>query len=205
MRLVAAVIACLISVALSVNALAQDEACSPVSGSGTGFLVECGKQLYSFNLSLSESKLALSGIKREVGLDLHGRFAFVCPIEPMCADEPTVGGAFVTPAKWLSSSRDEQAIFEVLRNMPWPGVSSLPIPSAFCPVFDVWIGGMNGRAVCFDESVVLVAADDRVGFLLYFSQRDKSATALKGKVLEMLPRFEIERATGEVGLKRWLR
>ncbi len=205
MKLAAAVIACLVSVALSVNALAQDEACSPVSTSGAGLLVECGKQLYSFNLSLPESKLGSSNIKREVVRDLHGRFAFVCPIEPMCANEPIVGGTFVTPSKWLSSSRDEQAIFEILRNMPWPGVSSLPIPSASCPVFDVWIGGMNGRAVCFDESVVLVAADDRVGFLLYFSQRDRSATVLKGKVLEMLPRFEIERATGEIGLKRWLR
>jgi hypothetical protein len=64
---------------------------------------------------------------------------------------------------------------------------------------------MNGRAVCFDENVVVVAADDRVGFLLYFSQRDTPAAVLKNKVLEMLPRFEIERATGEVGLKRWLR
>jgi hypothetical protein len=205
MRLVVAVIACLISVALSLNALAQDQACRPVTASGAGFLVECGNQLYSFNLSLSEPKLGLSGIKREVGFDLHGRFSFACPVEPMCANEPAVGGSYVAPAGWLSSSRDEQAIFQVLRNMLWPGVSSLPIPSASCPVFDVSIGGMNGRAVCFDESVVIVAADDRVGFLLYFSQRDKPADVLKNKVLEMLPRFEIERATGEVGLKRWLR
>jgi hypothetical protein len=205
MRRAIAVIACLISVALSLQALAQDQACNPVTASGAGFLVECGKQLYSFNLSLSEAKLGISGIKREVGLDLHGRFAFACPVEPMCANEPAVGGSYIAPAGWLSSSRDEQTIFQVLRNMPWPGVSSLPIPSASCPAFDVSIGGMNGRAVCFDESVVIVAADDRVGFLLYFSQRDKPAAVLKNKVLEMLPRFEIERATGEVGLKRWLR
>ena len=205
MRLVVAVIAALISVALSLKASAHDQACSPVTASGAGFVMECGKQLYSFNLSLSESKLSLSGIKREVVSDLHGRFAFGCPVEPMCANEPAVGGSFIAPAGWLSTSRDEQAIFQVLRNMPWPGVSSLPTPSASCPVFDVSIGGMNGRAVCLDESVVIVAADDRVGFLLYFSQRDKSADVLKNKVLEMLPRFEIERATGEVGLKRWLR
>jgi hypothetical protein len=205
MRRAIAVIACLISVALSLKALAQDSTCNPVTSSGAGFLVECGKQLHSYNLSLSESKLGLSGAKREVRLDLHGRFAFFCPVETMCANEPTVGGFFLAPAGWLSSSKDEQAIFQVLRNMPWPGGSPPPIPSASCPVFDVSIGGMNGRAVCFDESVVIVAADDRVGFLLLFSQRDKPAAVLKDKVLEMLPRFEIERATGEVGLKRWLR
>lgn len=205
MKWTTTVIACLISIALSLQALAQEQACIPVTASGAGFLVECGKQLYSFNLSLSEPKLSLSGIKREAGLDLHGRFAFSCPVAPMCANEPVVGGSFIAPAGWLSSSRDEEAIFRVLRNMPWPGISSLPVPSASCPVFDVLIGGMNGRAVCFDENVVVVAADDRVGFLLYFSQRDKPATVLKNKVLEMLPLFEIERATGEVGLKRWLR
>jgi len=205
MRLVVAVIACLISVALSSKALAQDQACSPVTASGAGLVVECGNQLDAFDLSLSESKLGLSGIKREVRLDLHGRFAFACPLEPICANEPAVGGSYMAPAGWLSSSKDEQAIFQILRNMPWPGVGSLPIPSASCQVFDVSIDRMNDRAVCFDESVVIVAADDRVGFLLYFSQRDKPAAALKNNVLEMLPRFEIKRATGEVGLKRWLR
>jgi hypothetical protein len=128
MRWTSAAIACLISVVLSLQALAQDQACNPVIASGAGFLVECGQQLYSFNLSLSEPKLALSDIKREAGLDFHGRFAFSCPVEPMCANEPAVGGSFLAPAGWLSSSRDEQAIFQVLRNMPWPGVSSLPLP-----------------------------------------------------------------------------
>jgi hypothetical protein len=205
MKLAAAVIAGLISVVASSIALAEIPACSPVTSSGAGFVVECGKQLYSYNLSLSEPKLGLSGIKREVGLDLHGRFAFSCPVEPMCANEPAVGGFFVAPAEWLGSSKDEQAIFQVLRDMPWPGGGMPPIPSASCPVFDVLIGGMNGRAVCFDQSVVVVATDDRVGFLLYFSLRDKPSDVLKDRVLEMLPRFEIERATGEAGLKRWLR
>lgn len=209
MRRAVAVIACLISVALSSNSLAQDGACSPLSSSSAGFLVECESKLYSYVLRLSESKLALPSIKREVAQDLHGRFSFFCPVEPMCSNEPTVGGFFVAPAEWLSSSKDEKAIFGVLRNMSWPGGNPPPIPSASCPVFDVSIGGMNGRAVCSvegsKEGIVVVAADDRIGFLLYFSQFDKTAGALKDKVLEMLPRFEIERATGEVGLKRWLR
>jgi hypothetical protein len=209
MRRAIAVSACLISVALSSKALAQDPACNPVSASGAGFVVECGKQLYSYNLGLTESKLSPSGIKREVGLDLHGRFAFSCPVVPMCANEPTVGGFFITPAEWLSSSKDAQAIFQVLRKRPWPGGNPPPIPSASCPVFDVSIGGLNGRAVCLSEGkgsiILVVTADDRVGFLLHFFQDDKPAAVLKDKVLEMLPRFEIERASGEVGLKRFLR
>ena len=213
MRRAIAVIACLISVASFSKALAQDLAqdstCSPVMASGAGRLQECGKQLYSFNLSLLEPKLGLSGIKREAGRDLHGRFSFSCTVEPMCANEPTVGGFFVDPAGWLSSSKDERAIFQVLQNMPWPGGSPPPIPTASCPVFDVSIGGLDGRAVCIsegkDSTVLIVAAEDRVGFLLHIYQADTPASVLKERVLEMLPRFEIERATGEVGLKRWLR
>ena len=209
MRWAVAVIVCLISVALSSNSLAQDGACSPVVSSNAGFLVECGNQLHSYVLTLSESKLSLPSVKRDVAQDFHGRFSFFCPVEPMCSNEPTVGGFFVAPALWLSSPKDEKAIFSVLRDMPWPGGNPPPAPSASCPVFDVSIGGMKGRAVCAvegpNEGIVVVAADDRIGFLLYFSQFDKTAGVLKDRVLEMLPRFEIERATGEVGLKRWLR
>jgi hypothetical protein len=218
MRRALAIIACLISVASFSNASAQEPACRLVSASGANFVEECGKQLHSFSLSLSESKLGLSGIKREVGRDLHGRFSFRCPVEPMCENEPTIDGFFIEPAKWLSSSRDEQAIFQVMRSVPlmaisfsFPGGAPPPMPAAACPAFDVSIGNMNGRAVCFDSanskggSVVMVVADDHVWFLLSFDQRDKPAIALKDKVLEMLPLFEIERASGEAGLRKWFR
>ena len=209
MRRTIAVIACLISVASFSKAVAQDSTCSPVIVSGAGLLQECGKQLYSFNLSLSEAKLGVSGVKREAGSDMHGRFGFSCTVEPMCANEPKVGGFFVDSAEWLSSPKDERAIFQVLQNMPWPGGSPPPIPAVSCPVFDVSIGGLDGRAVCIsegkDSTVVIVAAEDRVGFLLHFYQADTPASVLKERVLEMLPRFGVERATGEVGLKRWLR
>src|SRR5262249_14491491 len=151
-----AVIACLIAVALSSKAVAQDTACRLAAASGAGFVQECGKQLYSFNLSLSESKLGASGIKREAKLDEHGRFSFPCPIEPMCANEPRVGGFFVAPAGWLNSSKDEYAVVQVsLLSMPWgmPNTDGnhSPLPSVTCPVFDVSIGGLNGRAVCLSE------------------------------------------------------
>jgi hypothetical protein len=215
MRLVAAVVIGLISATTLSNASAQEPACRWVSGNGSSLLEKCGKQLNSFSLSLSENKLPL--IPRRVESDLHGRFSFPCPVEPMCENEPTIGGFFIAPASWLSSFKDEQAIFQVLRSTPLMAVSwsfsggpPPPPPSAACPVFDVSIGNMAGRAVCFDDAnakggaVVIVAADDHVGFLLSFYQRDKSATALRDKVLELLPRFEIERATGDAGLMRWI-
>jgi hypothetical protein len=182
-----------------------------VGSAGAGFVVECGNKLYSFNLSLRESKLTASGTGREVEHGYHGGFSFSCPVVPICPDEPTAGGFFITPSGWLSGARNEQAIFQILEE--WgrmrPGGSRPSAPSASCPLFDVSIGGMNGKAVCIDIAdgrfVAVVAADERVGLVLVFSQRDKSAVALKDQVLEMLPRFEIERATGEAGLKRFLR
>jgi len=70
---------------------------------------------------------------------------------------------------------------------------------------------MAGRAVCFDDlkaktaNVIVVAADDHVGFLLSFYERGKSADVLRYKVLELMPRFKIERATGDVGLLKWMK
>jgi hypothetical protein len=218
MRLVVAVIISLISAAIPSNVSAQQPACRLVSGAGASFLEECGDQLNSFTLSLSEIKLGLSAIKRQSESDLHGRFYFSCPVEPMCENEPTIGGFFISPAGWLASSKDEQAIYHVLQGIPlmaisWSSSGGPPpsMPSPACSVFDVSIGGMTGRGVCFDDvnaksgAVFIVAGDDRVGFLLSFYQRDKPASALRDKVLELLPRFEIERATGDLGLKKWLR
>jgi hypothetical protein len=70
---------------------------------------------------------------------------------------------------------------------------------------------MAGRAVCFDEtgvkgsSVFVVATDDRAGFLLAFFQQGMSANTLKEKVAELLPRFKIERATGDAALMKWFK
>jgi hypothetical protein len=204
----------LISAAIPSNLSAQQPACRIVVGGAASFLEECGDRLNSFTLRLSESKLGLSGIKREVGSHHHGGFYFSCPVEPMCENEPVIGGWFIPPASWSSSPKNEQAIYQVMRSIPL-GFSSgtPPMPSLACPVFDVSIGGMAGRGVCFtdenakseDAFVIIVAADERVGFLLSFYQRDKPAIALKDRVLELLPRFEIERASGDLGLKKWLR
>src|SRR6266436_1218853 len=197
MRLGVAVIISLISAAILPNVSAQQPNCRIVGVSGASVLEECGDQLNSFTLSLS-------AIKRQSESDMHGRFYFFCPVEPICENEPTIGGFFIAPTNWWTSSKDVQAIFQVMRSIPLSGGQPPPMPSAACPVFDVSIGGMTGRGVCFDEanakngavSIVVVAANDRVGFLLSFSEHDKPVSALRDKVLELLPSFEIERATG---------
>jgi len=215
-KFVVAVVISLIAAAISSSASAQESECRVVRARGASFLEKCGKQLNSFSLSLSENKLDL--ILKEVESDLHGRFTFTCPFEPLCANEPIIGGFFIAAESWQNSSRDERAIYQALQRVPlmaisWsrPGGPTPEMPAATCPLFDVSVDGMAGRAVCFDDptakaaSVIVVAADDRVGFLLGFYQRDKSANALRDKVLELMPRFKIERAIGDVGLLKWVK
>jgi hypothetical protein len=213
MRLAVAVVIGLIAAATPSSLSAQQLDCRGVAAEAASFLKECGDRLYSFTLRLSESKLGLPGIKREIMSRYHGGFYVSCPVEPMCENEPAIGGWFIQPANWSSGPKDAQAIYQVMRSIPL-GFSdgTPPMPSLACPVFDVSIGGMAGRGVCFIENaksddgfVVIVAADERVGFMLSFSQRGKPAIVLKDKVLELLPRFEIDRATGDLGLKKWLK
>jgi hypothetical protein len=179
--------------------------CRSVMAHGAAFLEQCGDRLNAWSLKLRE-------FKREMGSDLHGRFSFYCPIEPMCEGEPSIGGRFVNRAEWQSGAKDERAIFELEDRLRIPLRPVPPMPNPACPVFDVSFAGTAGRAVCFGEPgsngsrVVVVAADDRVAFLLRFYQQDKSPDALKEKVvLEWLPRFEIERATGDAALLKWFR
>jgi hypothetical protein len=204
----------LISATTLSNASAQEPTCRVVRVEGTSWLEECGKQLNSYSLSLSETKLGLSDIKREGWWDMHGRFSFSCPVEPICGNEPIIGGTFIDSESWNNSSKDEGAIFQVLRPlmaMSLRGGAPSEVPTSACPLFDVSIDGMAGRAVCFDEAkmgggnVVVVAASDHVGFLLIFSQSDQSANVVRKEALELLPRFKIERATGDVALLKWMR
>jgi hypothetical protein len=216
MRLMVAVVIGLMSAATLSNASAQESKCRMMSAHGASVLEECGKQLNSFSLSLSENKLSL--IRREVERDVHGRFTFSCPMELMCGNEPLTGGFFIAAESWQKSSKDEQAIYQALQRAPlmamsWSRRGGPPpeMPTPACPLFDVSVDGMLGRAVCFDDleakaaSVIIVAADDHVGFLLSFYQHDQSANVLRDKVLKMLPRFKIERATGDVGLLEWMK
>jgi len=103
MKWAVAVIACLMTAALSSQALSQDSACSPVMASGAGFVEECGKQLHAYDLTLLESGLGASGVRREAERDFYGRFGFPCPI--VCSGEPKVAGFLVAPAEWLRSAK----------------------------------------------------------------------------------------------------
>jgi hypothetical protein len=180
---------------------------------GAGFVEDCGKQLNAFRLILLEAKLGSSGVRREVLGDMHGRFSFPCPVEPICGyqHEPFISGFFVSAEQWNSSPKDEQAIYQAVRSNPLMRGGPPPqMPPAACSVFDVVIDGMRGRGVCLGVTdvkggniVVVVAADDRVGLALSFQQY-RSAGELRDEVLELMPRFKIERATGDSVLE-WFR
>jgi hypothetical protein len=213
-RLAAAAVILLMSAAAPGNVLAQTEACRQVRAAPAGFLEQCGNELKSFSLNLSENKL--HQIRRRAEADLHGRFSFPCAIEPMCEGEPLIGGVFFAPESWQKSTRDEKAIHQLLQSSSLmarrSGQEPAPeLPASACPVFDVSVDGVNGRAVCFNEQatktahVIAVVADDRVGFVLTFSQKDQSANALRDKVIALVPRFSIERASGDAALLRWMR
>lgn len=186
-------------------ASAPAQECRRVKSFGTGFLEQCGDRLDAWRLIMPQSR-------REMGSDLHGRIFFRCAVELMCGGEPTIVGRFVNRAEWQNSARDERAMFELADDLRVPPRPLPPMPPLDCPLFDISLAGMAGKAVCFGESglngssVVVVAADDRVVFVLSFYQQDKSAEALKEKVvLEMLPRFKMERATGDAALLKWFR
>jgi hypothetical protein len=207
-RFAAAAVAILASATLLSDARAQQSICNVVRAQGAGLLEECGDQLHSFFLVLSD-------LKREVRGDVHGRFAYACPMELMCEGEPVITGFFISPDGWQTGAKDEAAIFEALRSVPLGAIGGQPgaaaqMPSVACPIFDVSVGGVAGRAVCFDEAamkggnVVVVAADNDVGFLLVFYRRGQSAAALREKVVDEISRFKIERATGDVSLLRWM-
>jgi hypothetical protein len=210
-KFAAAVVAGLISAFALSDASAQEPACQFVRAVGAGFVEDCGKQLDAFRLILLETKLGSIGVRREVLSDMHGRFSFPCPIEPMCGSEPFISGFFVAAEPWNNSSKDEQAIYQAVRSNPLMRGGPPPqMPPASCPVFDVVIDGMRGRGVCLGVTdvknaniVVVIAADDRVGFAMSFQQY-RSAGELRDEVLEMMPRFKIERATGDK-VSEWFR
>jgi hypothetical protein len=209
-KFAAAVVASLIS-AFALSAFAQEPACQFVRALGAGFVEDCGKQLNAFRLILLETKLGSIGVRREVLGDMHGRFSFPCPIEPMCGSEPFISGFFVSAEQWNNSPKDEQAIYQAVRSNPLMRGGPPPqMPPAACPVFDVVIDGMRGRGVCLGVTdvknaniVVVIAADDHVGLAMSFQQY-RSASELRDEVLEIMPRFKIERATGDA-VSEWFR
>jgi hypothetical protein len=209
MKIAVAVAAGLVSAMLCAPALADDAVCKPLGVLGAAVLQQCGDQLHSFALDLSDPR-------REVTNDQEGRFSFDCPVSLMCIGSPTISGYFVDPDKWNKGAKDAPAIAQINQDSPVTAENpAVPpptsAPAAACPLFDVTIGEASGKGACFNDAatktstVAMVLTSGEVGFLLNFSQKGIAADKLKDAVTATLPKFKIERARGDVGLLRWMR
>jgi hypothetical protein len=208
MRIAGAVVIGLASVTLCAPAFADEPACKVIGVLGSSLLQQCGDQLHSFGLDLSD-------MRREVSNDQEGKFSYDCPVSLMCIGSPSIGGFFVDADKWKKSSKDAQTISQIVQSPPMTAegagaVTPKPMQAA-CDPFDVTIGSASGKGVCFNDSatktttVAMILTDDEVSFLLNFSQKDVAADKLKASAVAMLQKFKIERAKGDVGLLRWMR
>jgi hypothetical protein len=175
-------------------------------------LEQCGDKVRSISLAMRD-------IARVVSIDgSSGAMVFVCPVQQICSGEPVISGWLVDPRRWTKSARDEDTLFALLltppaviarrgRN-PW---TDQPHPTASCPMFDIQIAGLSGRAVCYvaenqkSAGLFAVVANDEVGFVMAFRSDELDTPGLREKVLTILPRFQIEVATGDHGLLRWIR
>jgi hypothetical protein len=185
----------------------ENRPCQVVGVKDAGLLLLCGDRLNGFVLTLED-------VRRQVGNEVQGRFVFVCALAPMCADEPNIGGFFIDPARWRDSAKDERAMLDILQQhglVPAAAVGADPkvAPPPACAVFDITIGDLPGRAVCFDvadgSAVLVIAGDDRVAFVLSFFQRNRTPGAMREKALETIPQFKLMRPTGDMALLRWMR
>ena len=85
------------------------------------------------------------------------------------------------------------------------------VPKSSCDTFDVKVGDMAGRAVCYEfrelslSVILIVAADEKAGFVLIFQQRTLDWKLLRDKALQGLERFHIQRASGDAALMRWMK
>lgn len=186
--------------------------CSVLGLRPDAVLQQCGDKVRSVSLSMKD-------ISRVVSLDgASGAMVFVCPVQQLCGGEPSISGWLIDPRRWTRSPRDEDALFGLLltppaviarrgRN-PW---SDQPHPKASCEMFDIQIAGLSGRAVCYiaedqkSAGLFAVVANEEVGFVMAFRGEDPDTQALREKVLTVLPKFQIEVATGDYGLLRWMR
>ena len=194
--------------ALCSGAVAQDNRpCQVVSVKEAGLLLGCADQLKGFLLTFED-------VRRQVASEAQGRFVFACVLAPMCEDEPNVGGFFIDPVRWRESAKDEPAMLEMLQQyglVPAAARGADPNakPPPACAVFDVQIGDLPGRAVCFDvadgSAVIVIAGDDQVALVLSIFQRKRTPGAMREKAMDMFPLFRMQRPTGDITLLRWIR
>jgi len=190
-------------VSMATGALAQQQSgCQLLRADGAAFVERCGDRLNSFALVLDD-------ISRSVGRDIHGRFGFVCPIELMCEDKPEILGWFIDQQSWKQGAQDEWAIADLLMKRSWDPPPS--VPKSSCDAFEVKVADLTGRAVCYEfrdiglSVILIVAADEKTGFVLIFQQRTSDWMQLRDKALQGLAKFRIQRASGDAALMRWMK
>jgi hypothetical protein len=185
----------------------QARPCQVVSVKEAGLLLGCADQLKGFLLTFED-------VRRQVASEAQGRFVFACVLGPMCENEPNVGGFFIDPVRWRESAKDEPAMLDILQQyglVPAAARGADPNakPPPACAVFDVQIGDLPGRAVCFDvadgSAVIVIAGDDQVALVLSIFQRKRTPGAMREKAMDMIPLFRMQRPTGDITLLRWIR
>src|SRR5262249_12756369 len=92
-------------------ASADEAACRVIGVLGSSLLQQCGDQLHSFGIDLSD-------MRREVANDQEGKFSYDCPVSLMCIGSPSIGGFFVDAGKWKKSAKDAQAIGQIVQSPP---------------------------------------------------------------------------------------
>ena len=203
--------AALVALAAPAAAAAEDrEVCDVTRAHPAGLLVKCGAQIKSVVLSYDD-------IRRQLRSDPQGVFHYVCPIEEMCESEPRISGWMIDHARWQNTEHSDASIFELLRQPPIIlrraakplDAAGDPLKST-CGVLELELAGLPAQAVCYDfgesnsTSIVAVAANHEIGFVVLFNQHNVDAAALQEKVRTLLPRFKLERASGDADLLRWL-
>ncbi len=168
------------------------------------------------NDTLRSLSIVMRDIRRQGSVDSTGRVNFTCPVEAMCEGDPLISAWLVDPRTWTRSARDEDAIFALVQTPPVVTARprtgpEQPRPNSTCPIFDVQVAAIPGRGVCYESGdpkssgLVIVAADADIGFLLFFRHGNMNSQALREKVLTMVPHFQIDVATGDGELFRWMR
>jgi hypothetical protein len=184
--------------------------CKTIRAEEAAILQLCGGfQLRSF-------ALLMVGTERTAVREHTNKFKFICR-PGFCQDEPDISGWFIDPDVWTQSKQDEPAIFDIVATqVGWKMLGSdKHFRSVFkpsCEPSGVTLAGLPGKMTCYNvvsetgasvPSIVMVAADGRVGFLILFQSRDSQD--ITGHAVSSLRAFALARGEGDIGLERWIR
>jgi hypothetical protein len=183
--------------------------CKTIRAKGAAFLQLCGGAL------LRSFALSMQGTERTAVHEYSNKFRFSCR-PGFCQGEPDISGSFIDPDAWTRSKQDEAAVFDILASQAgWKLLGSEQhFRGIFKPSCDrsVTVAGLPGRMICYNTgssaadsspTVIMVAADDQVGFMLSFQSLDSKN--VRDDAVSALRAFNLERGEGDVTLERWFR